>query len=65
MGKDIGKKRIRGGIKMNKQKNLIDFVNHNQFELQTYLSYLLGHQAQTSDDNGIDYKNRGEVILMG
>lgn len=64
MGKDIGKKKIRGGIKMNKQKNLVDFVNHNQFELQTYLTYLIGHQAQT-DDNVIDYKKRGEVILMG
>jgi hypothetical protein len=42
-----------------KEKKLIDFVKHNQFELQSYLTYLIGKQKQTESDE------RGAILTTG
>ncbi|WP_404330855.1 hypothetical protein [Mesobacillus maritimus] len=41
------------------EKKLIDFMNHNQFELQSYLTYLIGKQRQTERDD------RGAILTTG
>ena len=45
---------------MVKEKKLIDFVNHNQFELQSYLSYLLGNEKRLTESKKI-----GAIIIAG
>jgi hypothetical protein len=42
-----------------KDKKLIDFVNHNQFELQSYLTYLIGNQKQP------ERNERGAILTTG
>jgi hypothetical protein len=41
------------------EKKLIDFMKHNQFELQSYLTYLIGNQ------NKIEKPERGAILTTG
>jgi len=43
----------------NTEKKLIDFMNHNQFELQSYLTYIIGKQTQT------ERNERGAILTTG
>lgn len=43
----------------NNEKKLIDFMNRNQFELESYLTYLIGNQKQTERDE------RGAILTTG
>ncbi len=45
---------------MVEEKKLIDFINHNQFELQSYLSYLLGNEISKANS-----EKRGAIITVG
>jgi len=48
-----------GFLVLNNEKKLIDFMNHNQFELQSYLIYLIGNQKQT------EREERGAILTTG
>ncbi|MBY0097874.1 hypothetical protein [Mesobacillus maritimus] len=43
----------------NTEKKLIDFMNHNQFELQSYLTYIIKNQTQTETNE------RGAILPTG
>jgi hypothetical protein len=43
----------------NTEKKLIDFMNHNQFELQSYLTYIINNQTKT------ERNERGAILTTG